>query len=149
MNQSNRHAGFNRKSSLTFFFLAFSILLIVYFAVLYSPQENIVVGPCTTRDPTRTTVSNVSIFVNYKNSTIEHKENVTCTLDNVRAVTVFDVMSENYLIVYQTYPNGYFIKKINGAGQNGWTFTIGGTAPTIACNKQPVCNGSIIRWSEV
>ncbi|MBN2150791.1 MAG: DUF4430 domain-containing protein [Candidatus Lokiarchaeota archaeon] len=149
MNQASRHAGFNKKSSIAFFFVAFVILLLVNFAVLYLPQGDDLEGPCTSEYPTRMTVSNMSIFVNYKNTTIEHKANVTCTRDNVRAVTVFDVMDENFRIVYDVYPNGYFITKINDAGTQAWTFTIDGAAPGIACNKQPVCNGSVIRWNEV
>jgi hypothetical protein len=148
MSRTTPHAKFNWKASCAIFLVAISILLLFNLAVLYAPQDDSVSGACTTTVPTRITVSNVSIYVNYKNMTIEHKENVTCTRNSVRAVTVFNVMDENFRILYNTYSNGYFISWINDAG-NSWTFTIDGTAPGIACNKQPVCNGSVIRWLQV
>jgi hypothetical protein len=137
------------KAALGIVIMAFSILLLFNFAILNAPQDDSVSGACTTTLPTRITVTNVSIFVTYTNMTVEHKENVTCTRNDVRAVTVFNVMDENFRIIYDVFSNGYFISKINDAGGNGWTFTIDGTAPGIACNRQPVCNGSVIRWTQV
>jgi hypothetical protein len=149
MNPSNPHAGFNRRSACAIFLLAISILLLFNLAILYSPQDDSVSGACTTAVPTRITIANVSIFVNFKNGTVQHNENVTCTRDNVRAVTVFNVMNANYRIAYEVRPNGYLVTAINDAAQGGWTYTIDGTAPAIACNRQPACNGSIIRWLQV
>jgi hypothetical protein len=148
MNQSNRHAGFNSKSTLAVFVVSIAILFLVNLVILNSPSGDIPEGTCTTTVPSRINVSNVSIFVNFKNTTIEHKENVTCTLNAARAVTVFDIMNASFRIAYNSFPNGYLISKINDAGQSGWTFIIDGKAPSIACNKQPVCNNSVIRWNE-
>jgi len=90
----------------------------------------------------RITVSNITVTVNYKNSTIQTKSNISSYTSNA---TVFDIMNDNFQLAYQSYAAGIIITGINGANYS-WTFKVNGILPSTTCNHVVVENDSRIEW---
>lgn len=90
----------------------------------------------------RITVANITVTVNYKNGTIQTKSNISTYTSNA---TVFDIMNDNFQLVYQSYPAGIVITGINGANYS-WTFKVNGVFPSNLCNHVVAENDSRIEW---
>ncbi len=138
---SEKHApkAFNKKATLVLFVVSLSALIAVYSSLTYF------LGGSNRIETNRITVSNITIWVYYKEVAPAHKEGVSSRVLNA---TVFDIMYDEYTIRYWPYPTGYLIEYINAAGPS-WNYKVGTESPSIACNKYILKNDSVITWTQV
>jgi len=128
----------NKKATLVLFMVSFSALIVVYSSLTFF------LGGSKRIETDRITLSNVTIWVYYKERAPAHKDGVS---SRVLDATVFDVMHDEFSIRYIPYPTGYLIEWINDAGPN-WTYMVNNESPQIACNKFVLMNGSVVIWTQ-
>jgi hypothetical protein len=136
-NEQGNQPRFKWKSTLVIFVVSISALVVVNYSLPYflNPDHHVT---------NKVTVANITITVNFQNGTVETKKNISSDVTNA---TVFDIMIASFEISYQSYSNGFFITRINGAS-NGWTYKVNGVGPSEACNFYVVENDSIIDWDQ-
>lgn len=133
-----REPGFRWKPTLAAFVVAFSSLLLVNFVILPSLDA----GPSS---GSPVSVHGVSIIVNYKNGTVEQRDNLSIT---GTPPTVFALLAREFLVEHRVYSNGYLVISINHA-RGGYVFSIDGTSPNTAVNKVALANNSLVNWTQV
>ena len=138
MTEQRGPKAFNKKATLILFVVSLSSLIAVYSSLTYF------LGGSNRIETNRTTVSNITIWVYYKEGAPAHKESVSSRVLNA---TVFDIMYDEFTIRYSPYPIGYLIEYINDAGPS-WNYKVGSESPPIACNKYVLENDSVITWTQ-
>ncbi|MEX2681409.1 MAG: DUF4430 domain-containing protein [Candidatus Sigynarchaeota archaeon] len=138
MTEQRNTRAINKKATLVLFIVSFSSLVVVYSSLTFF------LGGSNRIETDRITLSNVTVWVYFKEKPPAHKEGVTSRVLNA---TVFDVMHDEFSIRYKQYPTGYFIEWINDAGPS-WTYMVNNVSPLIACNKFVLSNDSVIVWTQ-
>ncbi|MHA1733307.1 MAG: DUF4430 domain-containing protein [Promethearchaeota archaeon] len=103
-------------------------------------------GGGSTGDGTPTTVTNLTLILDYGNGTIDRLENL-----NVTGVepSVFDLLNQTTNVTFQDYGWDVLITGINGQVQNdhqAWHFWVNGEYSPVGAGAAKLSNDSWIDW---
>ncbi|MFX0135542.1 MAG: DUF4430 domain-containing protein [Candidatus Hodarchaeota archaeon] len=122
---------------LKFFIIA--IIGISSFSLLFLINFNLISNPTK---PSKETVNNITLIVDYKNGTIKVHENFT--LDNWKT-TAFDALDKWCDINYVDYGWGIFVSEIDGI-KGGWIYLVNNYTPNVGAPDYPLNDGDEVKW---
>ena len=88
------------------------------------------------------TVENITLIVDYNNSTIKTRANFTLSEGKT---TAFDALNQWCEIQYAVYGIRYFVIAIDGIGGN-WLYFINGNLAGEGSNVYALNNGDVVEW---
>lgn len=115
------------------------IVGITSFTLLIILNFNLYTNPST---PPKESVSNINLFVDYKNGTIKTRLNFT--LDN-RKTTAFDALDKWCDIKYVDFGWGIFVDEIDGVNGN-WIFMVNNNTPFVSAPNYQLDDGDEVKW---
>jgi len=107
----------------------FSVLLIINFSLYTTPDK-------------LETVENITLVVDYNNSTIKTQENFTLSGGKT---TAFDALNHWCEIQYDDFGWGVIVRAIDGQSGN-WLYFINGNAPGVGSNVFVLSDGDLVEW---
>ncbi len=108
----------------------FSLLILVNFSLYKTPDK-------------LDTVENITLIVDYNNSTIKTRANFTLTEGKT---TAFDALNQWCEIQYDDFGWGIIVRVIDGLGGN-WLYFINGIAPGVGSDMYSLKDGDLVKWA--
>ena len=87
-------------------------------------------------------VENITLIVDYNNSTIKTRENFTLSGGKT---TAFDALNQWCEIQYDDFGWGVIVRAIDGLGGN-WLYFINGKAPGVGSDVYALKDGDLVEW---
>jgi len=110
--------------------ILFSLLILVNFSLYKTPDK-------------LDTVENITLIVDYNNSTIKTRANFTLTEGKT---TAFDALNQWCEIQYDDFGWGIIVRVIDGLGGN-WLYFINGIAPGVGSDMYSLKDGDLVKWA--
>jgi hypothetical protein len=108
----------------------FSLLILVNISLYKTPDK-------------LETVENITLIVDYNNSTIKIRANFTLTEGKT---TAFDALNQWCEIQYNDFGWGIIVRVIDGVGGN-WLYFINGIAPGVGSDMYSLKDGDLVKWA--
>jgi uncharacterized membrane protein len=108
----------------------FSLLILVNISLYKTPDK-------------LETVENITLIVDYNNSTIKIRANFTLTEGKT---TAFDALNQWCEIQYDDFGWGIIVRVIDGVGGN-WLYFINGIAPGVGSDMYSLKDGDLVKWA--
>jgi hypothetical protein len=108
----------------------FSLLILVNISLYKTPDK-------------LETVENITLIVDYNNSTIKTRANFTLTEGKT---TAFDALNQWCEIQYDDFGWGIIVRVIDGVGGN-WLYFINGIAPGVGSDMYSLKDGDLVKWA--
>lgn len=107
----------------------FSLLVLVNFSIYKTPDKF-------------ETVEDITLIVDYNNSTIKTRANFTLSEGKT---TAFDALNQWCEIQYDDFGWGIIVRAIDGIGGN-WLYFINSIAPGVGSDMYSLNNGDLVEW---